>query len=312
MCTARDIEGQPEIAGDLPRVYVPSGLADTLTVIDQRSKKVLSTFRPGRNPQHVVPSYDLRTLWILNNNSVVPITAATGSLGRPIAVSDPYNLYFTLDGQSAIVVAERFARLDFRDPHTMKPQSSLAVRGCSEINHAEFSVDGRYMIVTCEFAGRSRRPTCCGARLSAYSRWRPCSHRSRSHDHDGHATRHPAGSRRQALLRRGHGRRWAPHPRCPRDHTQPRRHLAVRYRHRPVAARHMGRGGGVGTLRTRLIVVLAALSVTGGFAGCEGGGRCQPSKATYENGRTYIQQRNFCDLMHNQGVPCRVPPPPSC
>jgi DNA-binding beta-propeller fold protein YncE len=147
---------QPGIAGDPARVYVPSGLANTLTVIDQQSRKVLSTFRPGSNPQHVVPSYDLRTLWILNNkgNSVVPITAATGEVGRPIPVSDPYNLYFTPDGKTAIVVAEKFARLDFRDPHTMKPDSSLAVRGCTGINHADFSVDGSYMIVTCEFAGK--------------------------------------------------------------------------------------------------------------------------------------------------------------
>ena len=147
---------QPGIAGDLPRVYVPSGLANTLTVIDQQSKKVVSTFRPGSNPQHVVPSYDLHTLWILNNkgNSVVPITATTGAVGPPIPVSDPYNLYFTPDGKSAIVVAEKFARLDFRDPSTMRPQSSLAVRGCTGINHADFSSDGSFMIVTCEFAGK--------------------------------------------------------------------------------------------------------------------------------------------------------------
>ncbi|MEP6661233.1 MAG: YncE family protein [Acidimicrobiales bacterium] len=147
---------QPGIAADLPRVYVPSGLANTVTVIDQESKKVVSTFRPGSNPQHVVPSYDLHTLWILNNkgNSVVPITATTGAVGPPIPVSDPYNLYFTPDGKSAIVVAEKFARLDFRDPFTMKPQSSLAVRGCTGINHADFSADGSYMIVTCEFAGK--------------------------------------------------------------------------------------------------------------------------------------------------------------
>jgi DNA-binding beta-propeller fold protein YncE len=95
-------------------------------------------------------------LWILNNkgNSVVPITAATGAVGPAISVSDPYNLYFTPDGKSAIVVAEKFARLDFRDPNTMMSQSSLAVRGCTGLNHADFSIDGSYMIVTCEFAGK--------------------------------------------------------------------------------------------------------------------------------------------------------------
>jgi hypothetical protein len=30
----------------------------------------------------------------------------------------------------------------------------------------------------------------------------------------------------------------------------------------------------------------------------------------YPNGRTYIEQVNFCNLMRDQGVPCTVPPPP--
>lgn len=30
----------------------------------------------------------------------------------------------------------------------------------------------------------------------------------------------------------------------------------------------------------------------------------------YSNGRTYIEQINFCNLMRSQGVPCTVPPPP--
>ena len=78
-------------------------------------------------------------------------------------------MYFTADGRSAIVVAEALKRLDFRDPQTMTLQSSLAVPQCAGINHADFSIDGRFAIFTCEFAGqpgedRSRRPQ--RARLS--------------------------------------------------------------------------------------------------------------------------------------------------
>src|SRR6185437_66907 len=62
-------------------------------------------------------------------------------------------MYFTPDGKSAIVVAEAHKRLDFRDPHTMKLQSSLATPECGGINHADFSIDGRYAIFTCEFQG---------------------------------------------------------------------------------------------------------------------------------------------------------------
>ncbi|MGE5826504.1 MAG: YncE family protein, partial [Bacteroidota bacterium] len=56
-------------------------------------------------------------------------------------------------GKEAIVVAEAFARLDFRDPHTMALHSRLQVPKCQGINHADFSIDGRYAIFTCEFGG---------------------------------------------------------------------------------------------------------------------------------------------------------------
>lgn len=154
---AHDTTVRPDIAGDLPRVYVPSGGADRVEVIDPATKKIVSGFSTGRGstPQHIVPSYDLKTLWVLLNKSdhVIPITAATGAVGAPIAVNDPYNLYFTPDGSSAIVVAELHSRLDFRDPHTMALQQSVTVPGCRGLNHADYSADGRSLLVTCEFAG---------------------------------------------------------------------------------------------------------------------------------------------------------------
>jgi DNA-binding beta-propeller fold protein YncE len=68
-------------------------------------------------------------------------------------VDDPYNMYATPDGKSAIVVAEARKRLDFRDPQTMAMQYSIDVPGCPGVNHADFSIDGRYAIFTCEFSG---------------------------------------------------------------------------------------------------------------------------------------------------------------
>jgi DNA-binding beta-propeller fold protein YncE len=61
-------------------------------------------------------------------------------------------MYFSPDGASAIVVAEALKRLDFRDPKTMKLQYSIATPGCAGINHADFSIDGKYAIFTCEFS----------------------------------------------------------------------------------------------------------------------------------------------------------------
>src|SRR5499427_11135818 len=57
----------PAVANALPRVYVPNLKSNDVWVIDQATKKVVDRFRVGINPQHVVPSYDLKTLWVTNN-----------------------------------------------------------------------------------------------------------------------------------------------------------------------------------------------------------------------------------------------------
>jgi YVTN family beta-propeller protein len=145
--------------GALPRVYVPNLYSNTVSVIDPATLKVIDTFPVGANPQHVVPSYDLQTLWVTNNaegqpsGSLTPIDPKTGRPGPSIPVPDPYNMYFTPDGKSAIVVAEALKRLDFRDPHSMALQYSIPTPNCAGVNHADFSIDGRYMIASCEFQG---------------------------------------------------------------------------------------------------------------------------------------------------------------
>ncbi len=149
----------PATAGDLSRVYVPNLTSNTVTVIDPATEQVVDTYPVGSNPQHVVPSYDLQTLWVTNNaegqptGSLTPIDPRTGKPGAAVDVPDPYNMYFTPDGKSAIVVAEALKRLDFRDPHTMALQVSIPVPDCSGVNHADFTIDGRYMIASCEYQG---------------------------------------------------------------------------------------------------------------------------------------------------------------
>jgi YVTN family beta-propeller protein len=146
----------PVVRGDPALVYVPNSLSNTVDVISQRTLKVVAQFPVGALPQHVTPSYDLRTLYVDNDlgNSLTPIDPRTAKPGRPIPVEDPYNLYFTPDGRFAIVVAERLQRLDFRDPTTMRLVHSLAVPECRGVDHMDFSADGRYAFASCEFAGR--------------------------------------------------------------------------------------------------------------------------------------------------------------
>jgi YVTN family beta-propeller protein len=149
----------PVVSGALSRVYVPNRRGNSVYVIDPATLAIVDRFPVGPSPQHVVPSWDLQTLWVANNGarhtsgSLTPIDPKTGRPGATIPVDDPYNLYFTPDGRSAIVVAERHKRLDFRDPKTMALQQSVFAPGCSGINHADFSIDGRYALFTCEFRG---------------------------------------------------------------------------------------------------------------------------------------------------------------
>jgi len=147
------------VKGHRELVYVPNTISNDVWVIDPATFKVVDKFRVGVHPQHVVPSWDLKTLWVTNNaegrtdGSLTPIDPATGKPGKTIMVDDPYNMYFSPDGRSAIVVAEALKRLDFRDPQTMALQSSLSVPGCAGINHGDFSIDGRFAIFTCEYQG---------------------------------------------------------------------------------------------------------------------------------------------------------------
>ncbi|HUA52328.1 MAG TPA: YncE family protein [Candidatus Sulfotelmatobacter sp.] len=145
------------VADALPRAYVPNRRSNDVSVIDLATLKVVDTFKVGINPQHVVPSWDLQTLWVTNNaegrtdGSLTPIDPRTGKPAAAIAVDDPYNMYFTPDGRSAIVVAEALKRLDLRDPKTMALQASIETPNCAGINHGDFAIDGRYAIFTCEF-----------------------------------------------------------------------------------------------------------------------------------------------------------------
>jgi YVTN family beta-propeller protein len=164
----------PAVAGALPRVYVPNRTSNDVYVIDPATLKVVDRFKVGINPQHIVPSWDLKTLWVTNNaegrtdGSLTPIDPTTGKPGKAIAVDDPYNMYFTPDGKSAVIVAEALKRLDFRDPHTMAMQWSLPTPGCAGINHADFSIDGRFVIFTCEYKGSLVKIDLVGRKVLGY------------------------------------------------------------------------------------------------------------------------------------------------
>ncbi|MFR9771734.1 beta-propeller fold lactonase family protein [Nocardia sp. SC052] len=155
-----DRELSPTVADHRPLVYVPNSKSSTVSVIDPETFRVIDTYAAGGSePQHVVPSYDLQTLYVTNDlpigaGSLLPIDPRTGKPGEPFPVRDPYNMYYTPDGRYALVVAEADKSLDFYDPRTWQKTHAMAVPDCAGVDHMDFTADGRFALVSCEFNGR--------------------------------------------------------------------------------------------------------------------------------------------------------------
>jgi DNA-binding beta-propeller fold protein YncE len=145
----------PAVTGARALVYVPSNDDGSVTVIDQATFAVVDRYRVGKLVQHVVPAWDLTTLYAnaSGSNQLVPIDPTTGKRGTAVRVDAPYNLYFTPDGTKAVVMAERKNRIDYYDPHTWKRLQSVDAP-CDGVNHADWSADGRWFLVSCEFSGQ--------------------------------------------------------------------------------------------------------------------------------------------------------------
>ena len=147
-----------QVRQDKPLIYVPNTISDDVYVIDPATYRVVDKFAGGPEPQHVVPSYDMRTLYVASSRipdgGLVPIDPRTGKPGEFMNLEDVYNLYFTPDGKQAIVVAEAYKRLDFYDLGRWQRTKSVEFPECAGINHMDYSADGKTMLFSCEFANR--------------------------------------------------------------------------------------------------------------------------------------------------------------
>jgi YVTN family beta-propeller protein len=152
---AADIRNfSPAVAGFPERVYVPNTDDGTVDVIDPSTFRIVDVLDVGGTPHHVTPSWNLRHLFVDNPSSdrLTEIDPATGTVIRSIAVSSPYNLYFTPDGTKAIVVAEYDRFIEFRDPHTWRLIKRVSIPWPG-VDHMDFSANGRYFLISCEYSG---------------------------------------------------------------------------------------------------------------------------------------------------------------
>lgn len=144
--------------GAVARIYVPNTISGTVSVIDPTTNTIIDTIPTDEYPEHVVVGYDLRTLWIASTlgNTLTPINPVTGKAGPAVAIDDPYNVYFTPDGRSMIVVAERMQRLHFRDIRSLEITKSVPLP-CKGANHLDYTADGRHALLSCEFSSEVLR-----------------------------------------------------------------------------------------------------------------------------------------------------------
>jgi YVTN family beta-propeller protein len=146
----------PAAVADLPpRVYVPHELGGDVAVIDPLSMQIVDRFWVGRTPHHVAPAYDFSQLYVnvMDSNYLTVIDPRTGRPTGTLPAAVPYNLYFTPDGTKGVVAAERFNRLDFHDAASWAVIARLPIPG-SGVDHMDFSADGSYLLVSCEFGGQ--------------------------------------------------------------------------------------------------------------------------------------------------------------
>lgn len=156
------------IAHDPAYLYVPNSYGEPITtVIDQRTREVVRILRTGSLSQHVTPSYDLSTLYVeaSASNSIVATDPRTGRIRQRFEVERPYNLYFTPDGRTAIVIDEEFDRLLFVDPVSFRTRDTVHDPRCRGPNHADFTANGRFFLVTCEFSGSILQVSTLGHRV---------------------------------------------------------------------------------------------------------------------------------------------------
>ena len=144
-----------KVAHDPAYVYVPDSTGSTVTVISQRTHKIVRVIPAGYLSQHVTPSYSLRHLYANSSaaNELVAINPRTGRRTHAISVPRPYNLYYTPNGRQAIVMVEEYNTIRFSHPGSFRKIADVSRPGCRGPNHADFSGNGRFFVVTCEFSG---------------------------------------------------------------------------------------------------------------------------------------------------------------
>ena len=139
---------------------MPNRGSNDVSVIDPATMQVVDTFDVGVNPQHIVPSWDLKTLWVTNNaegrtdGTLTPVDPKTG---KPRDRASRSTTRTTCTSRPTASRRSSSPRRASDSTSSTRRRCSTRCRStspdCAGINHADFAIDGTFAIFTCEFQG---------------------------------------------------------------------------------------------------------------------------------------------------------------
>ena len=193
------------VAGTPARIYVPNRRSNNVYVIDPPPLLVMDRFPVGFSPQHVVPSWDLKTLWVANNGSrrtsgsLTPIDPKTGKPGQPSRSTTPTTSILRPTAIRRSSSPSGANGSTFAIPIRWRLQQSIAAPGLLRHQPRRFldrwSLRDLHLRVPRRRFGQDRSRQSSGAGLSEAVE-------------EGHATGHSDFARRRDLLCRRHACRW--------------------------------------------------------------------------------------------------------
>ncbi len=152
---AATVTGTPAaaLAEVVPQVLVANATDGSVTVIDATTLQVSATVAVAAGASRLVPSWDFAGLWALSpgDGVLTPVQVASAAtpatVGARVDLAGASELFFTLDGATAVVVADAAQRIDLVDPATWQAVASVPVPHAG-LGHGDLSANGRHLYVT--------------------------------------------------------------------------------------------------------------------------------------------------------------------
>lgn len=132
-------------------VIVLNSVDATISLIDQETFKVLSVVPTGKEPHHMFPTPDGKSLIVANSagNQLLFLDPKTGQMQRQLAnIIDPYQLAFSPDQKWFVTTGNRLDRIDIYSWDGQNLKHVKAIAAAKTPSHIAFSPDSQLVFVT--------------------------------------------------------------------------------------------------------------------------------------------------------------------